>query len=153
ATVQAAIRRPIRPLVCVAFAFRGLGNELLAFAVADEILVRRMQIDAPGARKTSILKLAAISEVVGGQNQVAEQPPRFALAGDVRSPAQPVVGVKMINVLESVPGAVHRPQVLVAHPFDILDRILVETRFPEPVAESIRRAIAAEALVETFASR
>ena len=59
----------------------------------------------------------------------------LALAGDVGGPAEAVVRIELVHVLERVPCAVHRAEILVAYAFDVVDHVHVESGFPEPSAE------------------
>ena len=57
-----------------------------------------------------------------------------------------MVGVLAVNVLQRVPRPVHRPQVVVANPLDVLDLVLVEPALPEPTAEQIERLLGGAAI-------
>ena len=100
--------------------------------------VRRVEVDVPGTGKAAIGKSAVGAKIIGGQNHVAQQPARLALAGDIRRPGQLVVRIQLVHVLERVPGAIHRPQIQVPHPLHIGDRIPVKAALPEPLPQTLQ---------------
>src|SRR5437762_2601268 len=63
-----------------------------------------------------------------------------------------MVRILLVDVLERVPRSIHGPQILIAHPFHVLNGVLVETGFPKPIAETVRGRLAAEALIKSFSA-
>ena len=93
----------------------------------------------PRARETAVGESLALTEVVARQNHVAEQSARLALAGDVGGPAEAIIGVELVHVLQRIPRAVHRPEVQVADALDVVRGVFVEPALPEPAAQIAER--------------
>ncbi|OPZ85245.1 MAG: hypothetical protein BWY76_01495 [bacterium ADurb.Bin429] len=111
------------------------GDELVAFETALVVAVRYVQVHVPGAGDAGVGKGGLLEQVAAGDDDVAEEAPRLALAGDIGGPGELVVRVQAVYVLQRVPGAVHGEEVAVADTFRIGDGMEVETALPEPVAQ------------------
>src|SRR4051794_17058866 len=97
ATVETAVRRPVRSLVDVVLVTDGRPRDkLLALARSHKTRVGRVQVDTPRAGEASILELPILAEVVASEHYVAEQPARLALTGNVRRPLQPMVRIPAV---------------------------------------------------------
>ena len=108
----------------------GVLGELLG-----ELLVGVVEVDVPGRRHAAVREVGALDDVVLVENDVSVEEARFARAADVRGPLELRHGVLILlrAVLEGGEGAVHGAEIPVADVFQVLDRILVEAGFPEPL--------------------
>ena len=133
AAVERAVGRPVGALVAIVFAVGEAGNERVLVLMVGGF--GEVQVQVPAARERRIGVGLQVAEVVAHKDNIPHETSGLALASNVGSPLEAVVGVQAVDVLERVPGSVHGAQVEIAYAFHVLDRVQVETALPEPGAQ------------------
>ncbi len=135
--VQDAVGDEIRRLEAVVLGHR---DERIVRCGLDVARVGHVQVDGPGGRHAGVGERTLGENVLAGEDHVAEEPSRFALARDERGPAKFVVGIAALGVLHRVPDAEHGPQIVVADRLGVGHRVQVEPGLPEPDAQAVQLA-------------
>ena len=119
----------------VGVAERGARDERIVGELLGVLLLGVVEVDVPGGGHAAVIEVAAGDDVFLVQDDVAVKEAGFAGAADVRGPLEVGEGVLSLvgSVLEGGEGAIHRAEVPVADIFEVLDRVLVEAGFPEPL--------------------
>ena len=136
ARVEAAIGHGVTVTTIDSFAVHGLGNKWIVRIFLGVLFLGIMQIDTPGAGHATIREIFLRHDVLFGEQNVAVKAARFAWSAYVGHPGQEGVAVlrRSIPILHGVEGPEHGPQVPVADAFGVLERVLVVTTFPKPLA-------------------
>ena len=148
ARVEATVGNRVADLVVDGMPVDGLRDEGPVGVGLGVNRVRDVQVDRPSGQHAAVGEGLLAVDVGVAEDHVAEQLLGFAGAADVGHPVQfrPAValflgvagGVGAV-VLDRVPGAEGREQVPVPGLFQLLDRMVVEAAFPEPLGMSALR--------------
>ena len=96
-----------------------------------------MQVEVPGRGERGVFVENVLVDVVLFQHVVAQQPARFAFAGDVGHPAQFAVAEFAViteSVFQETPIRIDHQQTVVADAFEIGDLVEIHAGFPFPLA-------------------
>ena len=150
--IETAIRRPIRTVILVILAFRCARNEFFAFQSFLKIAIRSMQVNMPGAGESSVRKDAICAKVIHRQHEIAKQSARLPFASNERRPADAMIGIKMIHVLQGIPGSIHRAQIQIPDLLHVSDGIFVKTALPKPASQILQRILGTPLAFEMVAT-
>ena len=136
--VEAAVGDGVAVFAVGVLAEFGAGDEGIVGEVFGVLLFGIVQILVPGGGDAAVGVDDAFDHVFAIEDHVSDDAAGFAGAADVGEPGEVEVGVFVgLEGFEGGDGSVNGAEVVVADEFEVVEGVLVEAAFPEPLAVDV----------------